>query len=298
MIDKAGIYDIPFEEYLGKGLTPAPPLSASVIKTMLNKSPKHAAFEHPDIGGGREEKESTKAAILGTIIHAFVTGEEDKRIIISPFDSFRTDDAKAWKKSQLKNGMIITKQDDYDAAKEMAAAFHENIGIFSKEIGEGFPTKDFEKTVVVQIEDVWCKIRIDALAKNIWDLKTTATNARPEKWTKNQLFREMGYDVNIAFYRRVWKELTGEDKNFIVAVLEQNKPYDSYPVIIGDWGLEKANEQINWAIKTWSEGLKTGKWDGYAAGEVIYALPPAWELAEWEEFKEREQNRKGKTHDV
>lgn len=288
MIDKPGIYDIPFEQYLGKGLTPTPPLSASVIKTMLNQSPRHAANEHRDIGGKHDES-SSKVASIGTVAHAIIMKQEDKRIAVIPYPEFRTNEAKAWRDGELAAGKIVIKEDAYNDAAGMAAAFRPTMAQYTAELGEEFPTSDFEKTVVVKIGDVWCKIRIDALGQSLWDLKSTGTEYLPEKWVKNQLFGPMKYDITVAFYKRVWKELTGEDKRFILAVCEQNDPFDAYPVIVDDFGLEDANEQIEWALRTWSAGLKTGKWAGYAGGRVIYASPPPWNRAEWELFKQREK---------
>lgn len=287
MIDKAGIYDVPFETYLGGKLTPTPPLSASVIKTMLLKSPKHAANEHPDIGGRREEEE-TKSSGIGTVAHAMIMKQQDKRIAVSPYPEFRTNEAKAWRDLNLAKGMIVVKEDDYNAAKSMTASFLPTMEQFSKELGESFPTDQYEKTVVAEIDGVWCKIRVDAIGQSLWDLKSTGTEYNPQKWVKNQLFT-LKYDITVAFYKKVWAALTGEDKRFILAVLEQNDPFDAYPVIIPEQSIEKANEQVAWALRTWRTGLATGKWAGYAAGRVVYAQIPPWETAEWEDFKAREE---------
>jgi hypothetical protein len=286
---KAGIFDMPFKEYLADPC-PEPALSASVIKTMLQKSPMHAADEHPRLGNNKEEKEDSKVSRIGTVGHAIITKQTDHRIALSPYEEFRSNEAKAWKQDALASGKIVIKPEEYETASKMSDSFFKN---FSKNFGkvkEEFPSADFEKTIIVQMAGVWCKIRVDAIAESLWDLKSTGTEYTPEKWCKNQL-EGMGYDITAAFYRRVYQELTGEHKRYIFAVLEQKSPFDSYPVIPTTDMLALADEKIDWALKTWRRGLDTGKWDGYARGEIIFASASPWNITAWEQFKELEKTR-------
>ncbi len=288
MITTAGIYDIPFEQYLGKGLTPTPPLSASTIKTMLDKSPFHAACEHRDIGAIDEDDEESTVSSIGTVAHALILKQADKRIAVSPYPEFRTNEAKAWRDGMLAQGRVVVKEEAYQAAVRMASVFEPKMSVYAKELGESFSTEQVEKTIVAQINGVWCKIRIDSLAQSLWDIKSTGTEYAPGKWIKNQLYG-MGMDISVAFYKKVWRALTGEDKRFILAVIEQKQPHDVYPVIVGDIGMELANEKVDWALDTWKRGIETGQWAGYSNGRVIYADPPVWELAAWEEHKAHEK---------
>ncbi len=280
-ITTAGIYDVPFKDYTSqKGLTPTPWLSSSVIKTMLQKSPRHAAFDHPDIGGGAEE-ESSKVANIGTVAHSLILHEHDERIVISPYPEFRSNEAKAWRDNNIDAGRVIVKQPEYDAAKAMATAFHKGIRVYEKELGEEFKTDQTEKTVVAEIEGVWCKIRVDAICSSLWDIKSTGVEMTPSKWVKNQLYGN-GYDVQVEFYRRVFKAATGEDKRMILGVIEQNAPHDCYPVVLSNAADALAAAKVDWALKTWREGIESRIWMGYTP-RVIYAEPPVWELSDWEQ---------------
>lgn len=286
---KAGIHEMSFKEYLADPC-PEPALSASVIKTMLQKSPLHAADEHPKIGNNKEEKEDSKVSRIGTVAHAIITKQTDTRIALSPYPEFRSNEAKEWKAAALGAGKIVIKEEEYETASAMSGQFFKNFDKNFAKAKEAFPTDNFEKTVIVQLSGVWCKIRVDAIANSLWDLKSTGTEYTPQKWVQNQLFG-MSYDITAAFYRRVYQAATGEDKRYIFAVLEQKSPYDSYPVILDEVGYEQANEQIDWALKTWRRGLDTGKWDGYAGGELILASPAPWDIARWEQFKDLERTR-------
>jgi hypothetical protein len=281
-IEKAGIYDIPFENYIGqKGLTPTPWLSSSTINIMLNKSPMHAAHAHPDIGGSSDNN-SSKVASIGTVAHALILKKADSRIVVSPYPEFRTNEAKAWRDAALQSGKVVVKQSDYDAAIRMADNFERRMKYF--DLGETFPTDSTEKTVVAEIEGVWCKIRIDSIGLNLWDLKSTGTEYTPSKWIKNQLYGN-GYDVQVELYRRVFKAATGEQKRMILPVLEQSEPHDCYPVILDDLADDLAREKVDWAIKTWRESLAAGKFAGYSDGKIVYARPSAWMMSDWAEYK-------------
>ncbi len=286
---KAGIFDMPFKEYLSDPC-PEPALSASVIKTMLQKSPMHAADEHPRLGANKEEREDTKASRIGSAAHSIITKQTDHRIALSPYPEFRTNEAKEWKQAALSAGKLVIKPEEYQVAESMSGKFFGSFTNNFAKVKEAFPTDDFEKTIIVQLNGVWCKIRVDAIGASLWDLKSTGTEHTPEKWCRNQL-EGMGYDITAAFYRRIYRELTGEDKRYIFAVLEQKSPFDSYPVIANDEMLRLADEKIDWALKTWRRGLDTGKWDGYARGEIIFASPSPWNITAWEQFKELDKQR-------
>ena len=284
-ITTPGVYDLTHAQYHADPC-PTPSLSRSCIVDMLTMSPKHAALRHPKIGNQRDD-DSTKVASIGTVAHALLLGKGEERIKVSPYDEFRTAEAKAWRDGNLARGMTIIKREGFAEAQAMIAGFRANMDKYSEELGESFPESGFEKTVVAQINGVWCRILIDALGKSIWDLKSTGTEYRPEKWGKNQHFGSGG-DIQSAFYRRVLKAATGEDKRFISAVLEQNAPYDAYPAIQDEAGDELANEKIDWAIAAWKRGLEQDIWPGYAE-RVVYLSPPGYMKMDWEEFKLREE---------
>lgn len=284
-ITAPGIYDITHEEYHNDPC-PMPSVSRSWIVDALTQSPKHAARKHPRIGRAREE-DSTAVASVGVVAHALLLGKGEERVRISPFAEFRTNEAKAWRDEQLKEGYTIVKEKDYKEAQAIVAAFRPGMDRFSVELGENFPTTGFEKTVVAKINGVWCRILVDADGDSIWDLKTSGTEYNPQKWVKNQHFG-CGGDIQAAFYQRVYEAATGKKKRFISAVIEQRDPYDCYPVLNTERSLAIANQKIDWALATFKRGLESGKWSGYA-DRVVYADTPGYSEMEWEETKLRQQ---------
>lgn len=291
--------NISMKEYVADKILPIPTISASNILTILEKSAFHAAALHPrakEILGRdvpAQDDDSTRVSSIGEAAHAILMNLETERIAVSPFPDFRSGEARAWKEAQVKADKIILKEDDYNAAREMAQTLCRSLARFYPELqaaGIGpFPEKGFEKTYTAQLRGIMCRIRVDAEEGGvIWDYKTTGADFQPEKWLKNQYFG-MGYDIKAAFYARVFEAATGIAPKFVIAAQENSFPFDAYPVMLTPEALERANEMIDYALEEWQRGISRGFKDGGYSARVVYASPPPWLVAAWEEKKMREE---------
>ena len=65
-----GIYEIPATEYHADPC-PEPSLSASVARTLIDRSPLHAWMQHPKLGGQQEEKPAARMS-LGSAAHSVI----------------------------------------------------------------------------------------------------------------------------------------------------------------------------------------------------------------------------------
>lgn len=281
---KEGLHDISMALYHSDPC-PEPSISRSFIYDCLNESPLHAAMRHPRIGGQKEDESSAESGI-GTVAHDLLLQGENAFAIL-PFDDYRTNAAKEWKAATLAQGKTPIKANAFESAEAMVKTFREKFTLARfPEMQEGFPTQNFEKTLITKINGVYVKVRFDAFDKHLWDYKTTgAGQAHPDNWTRNQLFHG-GLDLQAALYQRAWKEQFAEKKHFIFAVQEQTKPYDCYPVVLDEAAIAYANERINRVIDIFKRGIDTGVWDGYST-RIITASPPQYLMAKWEEDKER-----------
>lgn len=262
-----------------------PSVSRSFIFDCLNESPLHAAMRHPRIGG-KKDGESTPEASIGTVAHDLLLQGEGA-FAICPFDDYRTNAAKDWKAQTIAQGKTPIKAAPFAAAEEMVKSFRKNFTLERfPELQEGFPTSNFEKTLITKINGVYVKVRFDAINSHLWDYKTTgAGQAHPDNWTRNQLFHG-GLDIQAALYQRAWHSLFGEKKHFIFAVQEQTEPFDCYPVTLDESALGYANERINRVFDIFKRGMDSGQWDGYAT-RIVTATTPQYLVSKWEEDKER-----------
>lgn len=287
-IEKAGIYEMTKEEYHADPCV-EPSLSRSCITTLITKSPFHAMSFHPRLGGKVEEVEGEESAAckLGDLVDELLLGGT-RKISVAPFDDFRTKDARAWRDAEIAAGNLFCKQAVYNRAVDMIESFRLRMSLKNfPNMGEEFPTGNFQRVFIWHEGGVWNRALLDTYQLHIWDLKTTAADASPGAWIRNQLFK-MTLEHQEAYYRRGFKVVTGKEKYFLFAVLEQQEPFDCYPVALDPADNDRANQQISYAQRKWREGLDTGHWPGYAAG-VVHASAPPYINTQWEEFKEREK---------
>lgn len=110
-----GIYDIPMEQYHGD-CCEGPSVSGSGLVTIEQRSLAHyhwASYHNPN----REELDTTALA-FGRACHAWTLGEPEwnKYFILSPYEEFRTKEAKAWREAQSRT---IVKAEQFEAIKVM-----------------------------------------------------------------------------------------------------------------------------------------------------------------------------------
>lgn len=93
-----------------------PRINASLLKTYRDYDPEIA--EHKRYN----PSPSTPAMQFGTLVHGILElkGSTPPEFVISPYDSFRTNAAKDWKKQQTEMGNYIITQDELDRAHAMA----------------------------------------------------------------------------------------------------------------------------------------------------------------------------------
>lgn len=251
-ITEPGIYDIPSAAYHA-----LPHLSRSTIHTLLTKSPAHAKM------GG--DVESTDPMKLGTVAHALLLGKGDE-YAESPFDEYRTNEAKAWKAEQLAAGITPIKSKDLDIARAMADRCREQIG--HHEIGDIFERPgNAEVTVIWQEKNgVVCRCRIDWTPEDIhalYDYKTKAS-ASADDFQKSA-FRDGDY-LQAHFYPRGVAKILGLDASMIpfrYIVQESFEPYFVNIMEMSGETLEMAEDQIEQAIRVWGQCETSGKWPDY-----------------------------------
>src|SRR5262245_32462306 len=100
----SGIYQIDLDAYI-RDPAPAPSLSASVANVLLTKSAFHAMHAHPRLNPDWEP-ESTELTELGTIVHAILLENDRSRLVVAPFDDWRTKAAREMRDEARAQGRI------------------------------------------------------------------------------------------------------------------------------------------------------------------------------------------------
>ena len=268
MINKPGIYEIPATEYHSDPC-PEPSLSASVARTLIDRSPLHAWMKHPKLGGQQEESQAPRMS-LGTAAHSVILQGNWTSIGFIDADSFRTKAAREERDQIIDSEGTPLLEKDRGTVESMAAAF-ERAGI--DRIGmQAERTMIWQDRIPLESDPIWCRARVDLLGDRlILDLKTTAVPATPERWGRTLLW---DYAMQCGFYRRGYKALKGgKPPAFRFIVQETTPPYSVAQFSFDGAGLDYADYLAEQAVWKWGECIKSQSWPSYAAGVNVMEAP-------------------------
>lgn len=273
LITQAGVYDIPAERYHADRLMATPTLSSGCAWSLVEESCKHAWQQHPRFGGDEIERMKKKHLEFGSAVHSMILGSGEEVVEIRA-DSFRSAAAKEARDAAHARWAIPLLTEDHDEAINVARAGTMQLDCH-EDASEAFTDGKPEQTLIWQDGGVWCRARLDWLAKRrtFDDLKTTGGSARPEDWIRSHLFAD-GNDMQAAFYTRGIRALgLHRDPIFRFIVLETKKPYALSAIAVGEAAMTAAQEKVEMALALWESCLVTGKWPAYEARTAWADLP-------------------------
>ena len=283
-----GIHQISADAYHGDP-APAPSLSSTIARVLLNQSPRHAWTQSPRLNPNWQPVEK-KTLDIGRAAHRLVLGAgSDFEIypadILASNGAASTKEAKAFAEDCRARDVTPLKAEDADAIFAMAQAVQARLDAMRITLD---PARS-EIAALAEIDGVWCRAMVDnapdaplgRFGKYLLDLKTT-TDANPEAIEKTIL--NYGYHIQAAHYLDVWKAATGEDRFFLFVFVEKVDPFEVCLVRIMPGGLVIGQKQAREARRIWGECLATNDWPGYPSGIVEVDLPE-WYQAR---FLERE----------
>src|SRR5262252_290299 len=102
-VKKPGFYDLAHRDYFADPC-PKPSLTQSHVKLLLERSPKHAWYEHPRLNTDYKE-EDDRTFDLGNTVHALIFGG-GRELAVLPYADWRTHDARDARALAIKEGRI------------------------------------------------------------------------------------------------------------------------------------------------------------------------------------------------
>lgn len=175
------------------------------------------------------EQEFGTAVDLGELVHMFVLGGNASEFAVSPFDTFRTNEAKTWRGTKKAEGKRIIRKNEYEAF----APIVKNVKAHprSKYLITALGAKH-EVEMYATVNGVGLRGKADAMQKLkdggliITDLKTTA---HFDKWVNNKYYAmSCHYDLQAALYSLIGAKSQGVSPsmtNFWFCVAETVFPY-------------------------------------------------------------------------
>lgn len=266
------------EEYFNQSKCNVPAFSYSVAKTLIQKSPRHAYLEHAKLGG--QAKERTKSMDIGQAVHTALLGKGDK-FIKSPYDDFRSKEAKEWRDSQPSD-VIILKSNEFEKIDEIKSHFYAQMmdcglwGVFESSQNELIAEYEYDGIYTISM--------LDAFNENygvIFDIKTT-TDASPDACQRKII--DFGYDLQSTLYKKaveiIRPNLTGKVR-FIFLFIEVEAPYCLTSIELDNMFQYIGEFKLNKAANIWRECIDTNIWPNYSQ-DIIIIEPPKWELTKIE----------------
>lgn len=256
-------------------------LSQSKIK-MYSKDPN---YMYRACITGELKKKDAKHFMIGSEVDGILT-EMDKRdnVIISPYDDYRTKEAREWKEEMIASGKIPCKSDEYEDIMAIAIAvqstsiwkdieksftMQEIIQIHDNTLGELFNCR-YGKIDSYRINnDGWC---------DLLDLKTAVTVDKDKFFYRA---KDLGYFVQLKYYSDLLLEKYPQIKGFRYwfVVAEKSEPFRvklfRVPVELVEqeeadlrYTIREISERTNWDKEdvTWSDAIKltdprSSEWD-------------------------------------
>ncbi len=218
-------------------------------------------------------QERTDAMLLGNLTDHLLFGTE-LNYAISPFDEYRTKEAKAWRDAQHAAGLEVFKQPTVEAVRLMVhrikthPAAAEILKAGRAQVGMDWECEHDGQEMTIKGLSDWVSDEVLCLA----DLKTTedASEATFMKHIVN-----MGYDAQAALYRDLWEWNTGESIAWAWIVSESKPPHETAVYIASEELLDRGRKVYTARLSKYARVLKTGVWAGYPESATVIDLP-AW----------------------
>lgn len=295
-----GLHDFSPEMYHADPC-PAPSLSSSGIRTLLEQTPAHFAALHPKLTRWPEyARPSTRAQDLGTVVHRLVLGKGcDVRMIdLADFrnkdgsvaQTFGNADAKRAKAQAEADGAIVVDRPTFEQAEAIAA---HAIDRLRKKFG-GWPIGDSEVTGIWQRQTdhgpIWCRMLMDHVSRRtctVIDLKTTGRCVGNDELAKK--LAGDGADIQAVHYldgitTLFPKSAEGSDLRglwqFVFVVVEVEPPYDVRIKPLTENWLTRARFRVERASNRFAECLQKNEWPGWPDDGPLQ--PPPYLATKWE----------------
>lgn len=281
-ITAPGAYsDIPNEVYhRDPSLLPGPSISASGLKTLLGRSPRHYWYDSP-LNPDRPPEKDKPHFNVGNAAHDMLLlsdrWPECYHVLPADFNANATKAQADWhaeREAAREAGKVILKADEAETVRAMAASLRANA-FAAAALSNG----ESEVTLVWQDPEtgVWLRARPDFLPHKrliVPDLKTAADGS-PRAFARQ--IANFGYAQSAALYSDGIKAIYGaHPSNWLHVVLEKEPPHVVSLYELPGEDIERGRWLNRKAIRVFADCLSRDRWPGYADEPVQIGLP-GWE---------------------
>lgn len=257
------------KDYHAKKASPdnlAGPVSKSLL-WQFGKSPWKWA--------NQKAKKPTAAMDLGSVVHAMTLEPEKTSDVfrVSPFDSFRTKEAREWRDEAVEQGVIVLTEKDASAATGIATNAKKEL-----ERALGGASYKVEQEVTGSINGVDVCGLIDVVpddGETLWDLKT-CSSIGDEVSLQRKVF-DLGYHVQAALYCDLVSAETEKEPSFGFIFVETSAPHETTYITLDRDCILAGRAKYMELINKWSQlrDKPLDEWPGSVERGIVME-PPSW----------------------
>ena len=270
-VTQNGIYHIPIERYHhDRELCDGPSISSTGLRAIMDCPAKYWATS--PYNPKRRTPAPKQHFMIGKAAHSMILEGElpESQFAISPYDAFRTNEAKEWRDEQLAAGKSILKETDLTAIHDMHEALAADpmikAGLFEGMVECSLIWKD-------EATGIWLRSRPDVIPNNdtLADAKFVADSS--PKAIRRAL-AEYRYNMQFALGVEGMRVVLGRAiQNCAIVACEKSYPHVVTVAAIDDKAMDWGLRLNRVAIDQFAERMKTNDWPGYDAGAVTVGLP-------------------------
>ncbi|MBR9807414.1 MAG: hypothetical protein GYB49_09350 [Alphaproteobacteria bacterium] len=270
-IKKPGIYlNIPIQDYHGRAdLFDGPSISNTGLRK-IEACPEKFWDSSPLNPNGEPEPE-TNAMRFGRMAHVLCVEKRwPSDIVISPYDDFRTKEAKEWKAAQEADGLTVFKEkevaDIQGMAERLAREPLMDLALSGGIIEASLIWKD-------EATGIWIKSRPDMIPNDtiLADYKTTES---AEKSDIERAIDKYGYHCQLALMAEGMAKVCGRVmESFSLVLQEKKRPYTVTVAPLYDIDIEWGARLNRFALDRLARCLEAHDWPSYHEGPVACGLP-------------------------
>ena len=215
------------------------------------------------------------AADWGSMVDAELTEDDgiDSICVVSPFDNFRTKDAREWKEEQAGLGKIIVTQEQADQARLAAMKIRNN-----KNAAELLTDCETQVVLTSKVGDVGAKCMIDVVPIDkpyLVDIKTT-NDFSPEGISKK--IAQFGYNIQAAWYLKIWNQENPDDqrKRFRFVWQSSESPYEVAVTELPGFDIAAGEEWAAFHLSRLKTATDRNHWPNIFGDKVALVGRPSW----------------------
>lgn len=247
----AELLNIPAAEY-----HKMPGLSSSKIRAYAQDP---GEFHWRYILGNGWDEPPTRAMNLGTVFHLAVLQPElvHEQAVVSPYSSYRTNEAKDWRQEQEEAGVIVLTEAEMKMVENMQQACSRHEAFRDRFRPDGL----VEHAITFEYMGEPCRVMLDYHHPDtglVIDLKST-TDPSPRGF--RQSVRKYRYDIQDYIYREGFCAYYGDWPGFLFLAAGKGERHPVALYELGDMTLSKAAVDCEAAVVGIREQIWKSPWE-------------------------------------